>query len=189
MKSIFWLLGTTTVLVPHATLAQQHVSIQIEGTIKPQCGFKDDQAGASTARTDFLFEVNPDDANWSHQTNTMALSMSCNAPFTLAVHSNHGRLKNSDAINNGIGGHFSNEIAYQLDLNMTTEDAAAPLTIACHSSAMHSTAPSCGATSGSNVAIGRGAGVGEVGITLSGSSGFPIRGRYQDTIILALALQ
>lgn len=175
--------------VPSFAWAQQQVSIQVEGAVKPHCGFQDGADTTSQSDGELLFNVNPDDTNWSKQSRKIALSLSCNAPFTLAVRSSQGGLKNTDHDGKGIGGNFSNEIAYQLALNMTTEDAAAPLVLACQSRELAGTDSLCGASSGTNAAIGRGAGVGEVAVTLSGSSGFPIRGRYQDTIVLALAFQ
>jgi hypothetical protein len=175
--------------LPSVGWAQQQVSIQVEGTVKPHCGFQDGGDATSQSDNELLFSVNPDEENWSKQSRKIALSLSCNAPFTLAVRSSQGGLKNTDHTGKGIGGHFSNEIAYELALNMTTEDAAVLLVLACQSHELAGTDSHCGASSGTNAAIGRGAGVGEVAVTLSGSSGFPIRGRYQDTIVLALAFQ
>jgi hypothetical protein len=174
---------------PSLSLAQGQVSVQVEGEIKPYCGFQDGSSIGALTADDLVFDVNPQDESWSKQSRKVALALSCNAPFRLAVRSSQGGLKNLDTEARSISGSFSNEIAYQLALSMTTDNAAEPLVLTCQSADLAGTDSLCGASSGSNAAIGRGAGVGDVAITLFGSSGSPIRGRYQDTIVLALAFQ
>jgi spore coat protein U-like protein len=182
VKTIFGIVGFIMACAPCAALAQQQVSIEVEGVVKPHCAFEDRQS-------QIAFSINPEDQNWAKQAAKIPLALSCNAPFNLAVRSSQGGLKNTEAGTKGIGGTFSNEIAYQLTLNMSTEEASAPLVLACPSRSLADTDSLCAASSGSNAAIGRGAGIGELAITLSDSSGFPIRGQYQDTIVVAVAFQ
>jgi hypothetical protein len=189
IRILFFLFLPTLTMNPNYALAQSQVDLQVEGVIKPHCAFEQNQSASNQANTDMLFAINPEDPNWAGQSGKVALSLSCNAPFTLAARSSQGGLKNLASDTKNIGGNFSNEIAYQIALTMTTDDGAAPLLFSCHSSGMVKNDTNCGASSGTNVAIGSGAGVGDIAVTLSGSSGFPIRGRYQDTIVLALAFQ
>lgn len=176
-------------LTPKISYAQQEISIQVIGHIKPSCGFGQSGATSTTPNSDIVFAISPDQINWAGQSSKIALSLACNAPFTLVAQSSHGGLVNQSTDAKAIGGSFSNQIAYDLALTITTEDAATPLVLACPSKDMTIDSKSCGASSGDNAAIGYGAGIGEAAISLSGTSGFPIRGRYQDTIILALAFQ
>jgi hypothetical protein len=176
-------------LVPKISYAQQEVSIQVVGAVKPHCGFAQSAATSAAPNSEVIFAINPDQANWAGQSGKIALSLACNAPFTLAAQSSHGGLVNQSTDAKPIGGNFSNQIAYDLALTITTEDAATPLVLACASKDMIINSTNCGASSGDNAAIGYGAGIGEASISLSGASGFPIRGRYQDTIVLALAFQ
>lgn len=176
-------------LFPKISNAQQEVSIQVVGTVKPYCGFAQSAAASTSPNSEVIFAINPDQPNWAGQSGKIALSLACNAPFTLAAQSSHGGLVNQSSEAKPIGGHFSNQIAYDLALIITTEDPATPLVVACASKDMIVNSTNCGASSGDKAAIGYGAGIGEAAISLSGTSGFPIRGRYQDTIILALAFQ
>jgi hypothetical protein len=185
----FGFIGIYLIFAPCMVSAQQQVAIQVEGVIKPHCAFAQSGNGTVTGRSDVAFNINPEEANWSKQAAKIPLAMSCNAPFSLAVRSSLGGLKNTTSANKAIGGSFSNEISYQIALNMTTEDAASPLVLACQSLDLADNDRLCSASSGTNAAIGRGAGIGELAITLSDSSGFPIRGHYQDTIVVALAFQ
>jgi spore coat protein U-like protein len=189
VKTIFGIVGFIVACAPCAALAQQQVSIEVEGVVKPHCAFEDRQSQITAGQTAIAFSINPEDQNWAKQAAKIPLALSCNAPFNLAVRSSQGGLKNTEAGTKGIGGTFSNEIAYQLTLNMSTEEASAPLVLACPSRSLADTDSLCAASSGSNAAIGRGAGIGELAITLSDSSGFPIRGQYQDTIVVAVAFQ
>ena len=176
-------------LIPNLAFARQQIYLEVEGIIKPHCAFEQNQEAAASVNPDVVFQVSPEDPNWANQSGKTKLALSCNAPFTLAARSLQGSLKHVSATTNGIGGNFSNEIAYQVAFNLTTEDAAAPLALTCQSSDLKSGGAECGISSGTNAAIGFGAGIGDLAVTLSGSSGFPIYGRYQDTIVLALAFQ
>jgi hypothetical protein len=173
----------------NSVYAQQEVSFQVQGIIKPHCGFEQSPVASGQLNSDVVFSIDPDDANWGPQSGKIALALSCNAPFTLAVRSHHGGLINQSPDAKNLGGKFTSEIGYNLALSITTEDAALPLVLACQSHEMVSSRGNCSASSGTNAAIGYGAGIGDVAVSLFGSSRFPIRGRYQDTIVLAVAFQ
>jgi spore coat protein U-like protein len=175
--------------VPSIALAQQQVSIQVEGQIKPHCAFQQSESASASPSFDVAFGVEPERADWVGQSHKLAINLTCNAPFTVTAQSSQGGLRHEAPTAKGIGGNFSNQIAYNLLLNVSTEDAASPLVLDCRSSEMMLSGTTCGASSGTHVAIGAQAGVGELAITLNDSAGFPIQGRYQDTIVLALAFQ
>jgi hypothetical protein len=189
VKTKFAFIALAMIFAPCTASAQQQVSIQVEGAVKPHCAFAQSESGLTVGHSDIIFSINPENPNWAKQAAKIPLAISCNTPFSLAVSSSQGGLKNATSSHNGIGGSFSSEIAYELALNMTTEDATAPLVLACQSQDLTDTDRLCAASSGTNAAIGRGAGIGELAIKLSDSSGFPVRGHYQDTLVVALAFQ
>lgn len=189
IRNSFFLTSLILAVLPNLALAQNQVDLQVQGVIKPHCAFEQNQVALSQSSTDVVFAINPEDPNWAGLSSKVALSLSCNAPFTLAARSSQGGLKNLTSDAKNIGGNFTDGIAYQIALSLTTDDRSAPLVFTCQSQDMVKNDANCGASSGDAVAVGSGAGIGDVAVTLSGSSGFPIRGRYQDTIVLALAFQ
>lgn len=182
-------LSASTSAIPSISFAQQQVSIQVEGQIKPHCAFQQRESASTSPSFDVAFGVQPERKDWVGQSHKLPISLACNAPFTVTAHSSQGGLRHEAESAKGIGGNFSNQIAYNLLLNVSTEDATSPLVLDCRSSEMTVSGTPCGASSGTHVAIGAQAGVGELAITLNDSTGFPLQGRYQDTIVLALAFQ
>lgn len=177
-----FVLGTNAV-------AQQQVNFEVIGTVQSHCAFDDNTNQTSPRLSNIAFDIDPDDRRAVPRDKKMGISLTCNAPFSLTIMSSHGGLKNSNANAKAIGGEFTQHIGYQATVNITTEDTSTPIVLTCQSGQMVGETSSCRASSGSNTAIGDGAGVGEVSITLSDSSQKPLQGRYQDIIFLALALQ
>ncbi len=189
MKISLFVLTVFSFFVTSNALAQQQVNLEVGGVIQTHCAF-DEKLGQSDRGSALLsFSLNPDEPVGNIRASKMDIGLTCNAPFTLAVTSNHGGLTNANSDAKAIGGDFTKQIAYRATVNMTTDDANSPMLLACQSREMTSNKASCTTSSGSNAAIGRGAGIGEVAITLVEGGQSPIQGRYQDTIFLALTLQ
>jgi spore coat protein U-like protein len=169
--------------------AQHHVEFEVTGVIKAHCAFEDTQGITAASSNDVSFSVGSGPLIGVAHSEKVRLALTCNAPFALTLSSQNGGLLNSNSDIQRIGGDFTKQIFYSASVSMTTQDASAPLTVSCQSQDMAAGAKACGATSGSNVAIGEGAGVGEVAVTLVADAKSPVQGRYQDTIFLALSLQ
>jgi hypothetical protein len=190
INTCLWISFLFGVISPQTIFAHNQVSFQVEGQIKARCAFDEDLGQVrDVSQTALSFDVHPDQSNWTLKSNSVALSLTCNAPFTLAVSSNLGGLTNEGADRNAIGGNFTNQIVYQANLKMTTENASTPVFLSCQSKDMEDGKSSCIASSHGEAAIGAGSGVGSLTISLSDRAGYPIQGHYQDTIVIALALQ
>lgn len=175
--------------VPAQGYAQQQVQIYVEGEVKPKCGFAEAAVSAQVVGNDIAFVINPEDENWAAQTAKVGVALSCNTPFTLEARSSQGGLLNTADTARVLSDTFTTKIPYSLGVTLTTDDPAMPLVLNCTSQNMHGPDAQCNASSNTQAAIDFGAGVGDVSIQLSGSAGFPTRGSYHDTLVLALAFQ
>lgn len=169
--------------------AQQQVNLDVAGIIQTHCAFDETRGRAEIGASSLSFLVNGDGPVDAARVQKLGLGLTCNAPFTLAITSHQGGLTHTNTDLKAISGGFTKQIAYRATVSMTTEDAGAPMQLACESHQMAGQSPACSVSSGSNAAIGQGAGAGEVAIALVEGGKIPIQGRYQDTIFLALTLQ